>query len=88
MRLTRASLANPSAVTIVAAVVVLLGKLDYTVVHQRGSHIRLIHVGGASCDHHLTVPAHKTIAKGTLNDILNKARVCTALSKQDLLSKL
>ena len=69
------------------SVVALLVKLGYTVARQRGSHIQLKRVAEAG-EHRLTVPAHKTIAKGTLNDILHKVSLSTGLSRQDLLSRL
>ena len=69
------------------AVVALLRKLGYTVVRQRGSHIQMKRVA-ESGEHCLTVPAHTPVAKGTLNDILNKVSINTGLSKQDLLSRL
>lgn len=69
------------------AVVALLGKLGYSVVRRRGSHIQMKRVT-ESGEHCLTVPAHKSIAKGTLNDILTKVSLSTGLPKQDLLSRL
>lgn len=69
------------------AVVALLEKLGYTVTRQRGSHIQLKLVTGSG-EHHLTAPAHKSIAKGTLNDILHKVSLSTGLSREDLLSRL
>ncbi len=69
------------------AVVALLRKLGYSVVRQRGSHIQLKRVG-ESGEHRLTVPAHKSLAKGTLNDILTRVSHSTGLSKQELMSRL
>jgi len=49
----------------------LLTKLGYELVRQKGSHVRLrkkTEIG----EHNITVPKHKEIAKGTLNDILSK----------------
>lgn len=46
-----------------------LGALGDETIRQRGTHIRLrkrTNVG----DHQVTVPDHKELAKGTLNDIL------------------
>jgi predicted RNA binding protein YcfA (HicA-like mRNA interferase family) len=53
------------------SIVRLLRSLDYEVIRQKGSHIRLrkqSHLG----EHNLTVPDHDTLAKGTLNDILTR----------------
>lgn len=70
-----------------AAVVALLKKLGYEVVRQRGSHIQMKRVSEAG-EHCLTVPAHKTIAKGTLSDILAKVGLNTGLSREELISRL
>jgi len=59
--------------------------LDYEIVRQKGSHIRLTkstHLG----DHHITVPNHDVVAKGTLNDILTKAALWNNLSKNDIIN--
>ena len=65
----------------------LLKHLGYNVDRQHGSHIRLKKIlhGG---HHSITVPAHKEIAKGTLNDILEKVSYHVDLSKEELISKL
>ncbi len=39
-------------------------------------------------EHNVTVPDHKVMAKGTLNDILTRASVWTGLSKEDLVKRL
>ncbi|MFO7675296.1 MAG: type II toxin-antitoxin system HicA family toxin [bacterium] len=69
------------------ALVGLLLKLGYVQVRQRGSHIQLRKVTGSGV-HCITVPAHKTVAKGTLNDILSRVGVWNGLSRQDLLDRL
>jgi len=48
-----------------------LSSLGYETIRQRGSHIRL-RKQTALGEHNLTVPAHKEVAKGTLNDILTR----------------
>lgn len=65
----------------------LLERLGYRFERQRSSHARysLVTVIGT---HHITVPMHKSIAKGTLNDILNKVSLNTGISKEDLISRL
>lgn len=65
----------------------LLNQLDYQIDRQRGSHIRLKKILPQG-HHSITIPAHKEIAKGTLNDILNKISQYTNLSKEELINKL
>ena len=48
----------------------LLVKLGYEIVRQRGSHMRLRKQMETS-EHKVTVPLHRTVAKGTLRDILD-----------------
>lgn len=50
-------------------VIALLAALGYEVVRQRGSHVRLRKVTFAG-EHNITVPLHRVVAKGTLNDIM------------------
>jgi len=57
------------------------------VARQRGSHIQLLKKT-TSGTHHITVPAHKAVAKGTLNDILSKVSIWNGISKEDLLNRL
>jgi len=65
----------------------LLEQLGYVVERQRGSHIRLKkHLPDGH--HSITVPAHKEIAKGTLNDILDSVSHYTDLSKEQIVEKL
>ena len=68
-------------------VVKLLKSLGYEVVRQRGSHIRLTK-STALGEHKITVPAHLTLAKGTLTDILNKVSLWNNIPKEDLLKRL
>ncbi len=65
----------------------LLEKLGYRFVRQKGSHARytLLTENG---EHHVTVPLHATMAKGTLNDILTQVALHTGHSKDDLISQL
>jgi len=65
----------------------LLNQLGYQIERQRGSHIRLKKILPKGC-HSITIPAHKEIAKGTLNDILNKISRYTNLSKEELINRL
>ena len=64
-----------------------LQKLGYTFVRQRGDHVRLEKVTESGV-HSITVPNHKEIAKGTLNDILNRVSIKNQISKEDLIKLL
>jgi predicted RNA binding protein YcfA (HicA-like mRNA interferase family) len=68
-------------------VVGLLRKLGYTVVRQRGSHVQLTKLTPVG-EHRITVPAHKTLAKGTLSDILTKVSLWNGIARDDLLDRL
>ena len=52
----------------------------YTVVRQRGSHVRLERLSPAGT-HAITVPTHREMAKGTLNDILGAVARVTQQDK-------
>lgn len=65
----------------------LLSKLDYQVIRQKGSHMRLTKIGEAG-EHHITIVMHKEIAKGTLNDILTKVAIWNNISKEKLVDML
>ena len=64
-----------------------LASLGYETIRQRGSHVRLrkrTNVG----EHHVTVPAHKEVAKGTLNDILSRVSLWNNIPKEELVRRL
>jgi len=65
----------------------LLQSLGYEVVRQRGSHVRLrkLMLQG---EHTITVPLHKVLAKGTLNDILSRVSLWNNIPKENLIEKL
>ncbi|MDR3720871.1 MAG: type II toxin-antitoxin system HicA family toxin [Candidatus Acidoferrales bacterium] len=65
----------------------LLHSLGYETVRQRGSHIRLRKVTVVG-EHNLTVPDHKILAKGTLNDIVAQVSLWNNLPKEELLARL
>jgi len=65
----------------------LLGRLGYTIVRQRGSHVRLKKTTEAG-DHNITIPIHDEIAKGTLNDILSQVSIRNNISKEGLIELL
>lgn len=68
-------------------VVKLLVSLGYEVMRQRGSHIRLWRVIAGET-HFVIVPDHKTVAKGTLGDILTAVSQATDIPKGDLKENL
>ncbi len=65
----------------------LLSELGYSVVRQRGSHIRL-KKNTVAGTHSITIPNHDEIAKGTLSDTLNKVSIWNQISKDDLIEML
>jgi len=70
-----------------ADLVRFLSSLGDETIRQRGSHMRLrkrTTVG----EHNLTVPAHKELAKGTLNDILTRVSLWNNIPKDELLRRL
>jgi len=69
------------------ALVQLLHSLGYETLRQRGSHIRLRKITAIG-EHNLTVPDHKVLAKGTLNDILARVSLWNNISKENLLERL
>ena len=68
-------------------VLVFLQSLGYEIVRQRGSHIRLRKVTPLG-EHTITVPIHKVLAKGTLNDILSRVSLWNNIPKKDLINRL
>lgn len=65
----------------------LLERLGYEVIRQRGSHIRLRKVTPAGT-HNITVLAHRSIAKGTLNGILSDVSGWNGIPKDELIEQL
>lgn len=65
----------------------MLQGLDYKIVRRRGSHVRLRKVSKAG-EHLITVPFHKELAKGTLNDILKRVSERNQIPKEKLIEKL
>ncbi len=62
----------------------VLSKLGYEIVRQKGSHVRLKNISDSG-EHNVTVPMHKELAKGTLNDILSKVSVWNNMTKDELI---
>jgi predicted RNA binding protein YcfA (HicA-like mRNA interferase family) len=63
-----------------------LGRLDYRVDHQTGSHIRLTRTRGR--EHHLTIPAHDPLKVGTLNAIVIVVAEEIGIEREKLLEEL
>jgi len=64
-----------------------LERLGYVTVRRKGSHVSLKKMT-ASGEHNLTVPDHRVVAKGTLNDILASVSVWNGIPKDELVQKL
>lgn len=64
-----------------------LESLGYHVVRQRGSHVRLER-RSPDGTHALTVPTHREIAKGTLNDIIGAVARATDQDRSSLVHSL
>jgi len=62
----------------------VLVSLDYEIIRQRGSHIRLKKSTVAG-DHNITIPLHDELAKGTLNDILSQVSIWNGISRDALI---
>jgi predicted RNA binding protein YcfA (HicA-like mRNA interferase family) len=69
------------------ALIRLLHSLGYETIRQKGSHLRLRKTTTIG-EHNITVPNHKTIAKGTLNDILTRVSLWNGIAKQELIERL
>jgi predicted RNA binding protein YcfA (HicA-like mRNA interferase family) len=63
-----------------------LEKFGYSITRQTGSHIRLTtnKVG----EHHITIPAHKTLKIDTLNGILHDISEHLKITKDELIAIL
>ena len=62
----------------------ILTKIGYSVVRQRGSHVRLVKPTPMG-NHKITIPLHNEIAKGTLNDILSSISLWNRIPKEELI---
>ncbi len=64
-----------------------LNKFGYKITRQVGSHVRLSSdIKGSS--HNITIPLHKEIKIGTINNILNDLSEYLKIDKQELIKKL
>ncbi|MGW8256573.1 MAG: type II toxin-antitoxin system HicA family toxin [Thermoguttaceae bacterium] len=61
--------------------------LGYELTRQTGSHIRLTRSDHGT-EQHITLPAHKSLKIGTLNNILRDISLQVGLTKEELLKKL
>jgi predicted RNA binding protein YcfA (HicA-like mRNA interferase family) len=61
----------------------VLERLGYTVIRQKGSHIRLFHQ--AAPIHSISVPLHNSLKIGTLHGILVEVAKAQSVSIQDIL---
>ena len=64
----------------------LLKKYGYQVTRQTGSHIRLTTT--LKGEHHITVPRHKPLKVGTLNNILKDVALHLKLAKEVMVNEL
>lgn len=60
----------------------LLERYDYTVVRQRGSHMRLERSGGEAVP--LTIPDHNALRAGTLSAILTAVAAATGHDRETI----
>ena len=65
----------------------LLERLGYEFIRQRGSHIRM-RKDTTLGEHSITIPAHREIATGTLNDILNQVGLWNNVPKEQLIETI
>lgn len=61
----------------------LLHRYGYEIERQKGSHLQLTSNAQGS-QHHVTVPAHKTLKTGTLTGILAEVSAHLKMSHSDL----
>lgn len=64
----------------------LLRKYGYQPTRQTGSHIRLTTTQQG--EHHVTVPSHKPLKVGTLNNVLNDISAHLKISKEAMVKEL
>ena len=65
----------------------LLGKYDYKITRQTGSHIRLTSAS-KGFEHHITIPRHKPLRVGTLSSIVNEIAAYLEIERQKLVKEL
>ena len=65
----------------------LLESLGYDFIRQRGSHIRM-RKDTPLGEHSITIPVHREVATGTLNDILNQVGLWNNVPKERLIDTI
>ncbi len=65
----------------------LLKKFGYEITKKTGSHIRLTS-NIMNYPHHITIPDHKFLKTGTLNNVLKDIAMYLKMEKKDLIEKL
>jgi len=63
----------------------VLEKLDYSFVHQRGSHIKMVKETNSG-KHMIIIPLRKEQKRSTLNNILNDIVDHNDITKEDLIA--
>jgi predicted RNA binding protein YcfA (HicA-like mRNA interferase family) len=63
-----------------------LERLGYTVIRQKGSHVRLFHEEAPT--HSISVPLHDPLKIGTFHGILVEVAQAQSISMQDILDLL
>ncbi|MDI9633249.1 MAG: type II toxin-antitoxin system HicA family toxin [Methanolinea sp.] len=61
--------------------------MDYRVVRQRGSHVRLKCTTPAG-KYAITIPLHEEIAPGTLSDIISRVALWKGIPKEEIIRML
>lgn len=64
----------------------LLQKYGYEITRRSGSHMRL--TTSSAGEHHITIPAHKTLKIGTLSGILSEVAGHFHIDKNDVINEL
>jgi len=64
----------------------LLQKFGYKITRQSGSHLRLTRI--AEEKHHITIPIHKNLKVGTLNNILKDVAERLGKTKEELMKDI
>ena len=65
----------------------VLSSLGYSVLRQRGSHVHLGKITQPG-EHHITIPLHEEIARGTLNDIVSSVAQWNNIPKETVYDML
>lgn len=64
----------------------LLNKFGYSLTRQTGSHLRLTRLTEEA--HHITIPKHKNLKLGTLNNILKDIAEHLGKTKEEIINEL